>query len=115
MRRVLVADDDAVIRRVLAGMLARAGFDVATAADGAIALELDRVTAFDIVVVDYNMPTPGLDVVRELRARRGRAPYLVVLTGECDADVRCVEAGADLVLVKPVAAAALRRALAAAA
>ena len=115
--RVLIVDDDDGIRRSLASALARSGFEVATANDGAPALRLAEVATPDIVVVDYNMPTGGIQVVRTLKQRHGNAIYVAVLTGEDDALTQnmCHEAGADAVLTKPVSLGELRRLLTAAA
>ena len=115
--RVLIVDDDDGIRRTLASALGRSGFDVQTANDGAPALRLAEVATPDIVVVDYNMPTGGVSVVRALKERHGSAIYVAVLTGEDDPMTRnvCREAGADAVLIKPVGIGELRRVLTAAA
>lgn len=115
--RVLIVDDDDQLRRALASVLARSGFDVSTANDGGPALRICDVATPDIVVVDYNMPTGGVAVVRALKQRHGAAMYVAVLTGEDDAATRevCREAGADAVLIKPIAPGELRRVLTAAA
>ena len=115
--RVLVVDDDDQIRRAIASSLARNGFDVSTASDGAPALRIAEVATPDIVVVDYNMPTGGLHVVRALKQRHGTAIYVAVLTGEDDTLTRslCRDAGADAVLIKPIGIGELRRVLTAAA
>lgn len=115
--RVLIVDDDDQIRRSIASSLARSGFDVSTASDGAPALRICDVATPDIVVVDYNMPTGGLSVVRALKQRHGAAIFVAVLTGEDDATTRevCRTAGADAVLIKPIAPSELRRVLTAAA
>jgi two-component system, OmpR family, response regulator MprA len=115
--RVLIVDDDDGIRRTLASALARSGFDVSTANDGGPALRISEVATPDIVVVDYNMPTGGLEVVRALKQRLGAAIFIAVLTGFDDAMTRstCRDAGADAVLIKPIALSELRRVLTAAA
>ena len=115
--RVLIVDDDDGIRRTLASALGRSGFDVSTANDGDPAMRIAEVATPDIVVVDYNMPTGGLQVVRALKQRHGSDIYVAVLTGEDDAMTRncCREAGADAVLIKPIALGELRRVLTAAA
>jgi DNA-binding response OmpR family regulator len=71
----------------------------------------------DIAVVDYNMPTCGLALVRELKGRLGDLVFVAVLTGDDDDDMRtkCFAAGADAVLIKPIAPVELRRRLTAAA
>jgi DNA-binding response OmpR family regulator len=113
----LIVDDDDAIRRTLASALGRSGFDVATANDGDPALRLAAVATPDIVVVDYNMPTAGLEVVRTLKERHASAIFVAVLTGEDDpvTRARCREAGADAVLIKPISPSELRRVLTAAA
>lgn len=115
--RVLVVDDDDHIRRAIASALGRSGFDVQTANDGAPALRICEVSAPDIVVVDYNMPTAGLAVVRTLKQRHGSAIFVAVLTGDDDLEIReqCRAAGADAVLIKPITPSELRRVLTAAA
>ena len=115
--RVLVVDDDDGIRRAIATALGRSGFDVQTACDGAPALRLCELTAPDIVVVDYNMPTAGLAVVRTLKAKHADGIFVAVLTGDDDPVIReqCRSAGADAVLIKPISPSELRRVLTAAA
>jgi CheY-like chemotaxis protein len=115
--RVLVVDDDDGIRRAIATALGRSGFDVQTASDGAPALRLCELTTPDIVVVDYNMPTAGLAVVRTLKRNHGDNIFVAVLTGDDDVAIReqCRAAGADAVLLKPITPSELRRVLTAAA
>jgi DNA-binding response OmpR family regulator len=115
--RVLVVDDDPSIRRAISIALTRDGFDVTTADDAQPALEHAATTRPDIVVVDFNMPTCGLTVVRELKASCGASVFVAVLTGADDEDMRhlCLEAGADAVLIKPIPPNELRRRLTAAA
>jgi len=111
--RVLVADDDALLLSAIARPLKRAGVDVVSANDGAAALVAAEARVPDLLIVDYHMPTPGPVVVRELRSRHGARPYVCVLTGHDDdaTRARCLAAGADEVLTKPVPASELRRLL----
>ena len=115
--RVLVVDDDALVRRAIVKVLARGGFDVDQANDAAPALDAAAARRPDIVVVDFNMPTCGLEVVRELKARSGEQIFVAVLTGEDSEPMRaqCLGAGADAVLIKPIAPTELTRRLTAAA
>ena len=114
--RVMIVDDDATIRRALSSVLARGGFDVCTASDGGPAVRLARVAPPEIVIVDYNMPTGGTFVVRELRKQLGEGVYIAILTGSDTPAVRraCLDAGADAVLTKPISPTELRRRLTAA-
>jgi DNA-binding response OmpR family regulator len=115
--RVLVVDDDPAIRRAISIVLARDGFDVATASDAIPALDVAEQSRPDIVVVDFNMPTCGLAVVRKLKAECGDNVFVAVLTGDDHEEMRadCLAAGADAVLIKPIAPTELRRRLTAAA
>jgi DNA-binding response OmpR family regulator len=115
--RVLVVDDDPILRRAIEKVLAREGFDVFTAEDAIPALQTAAVKQPDLAIVDYNMPTCGLTVVRELKAQYGDSIFVAVLTGEDSEQMRahCLGAGADAVLIKPIAPTELRRRLIAAA
>ena len=115
--RVLIVDDDPAIRRAMSQVLARDGFDVTTAADALPALDQAAQMQPDIVVVDFNMPTCGLEVVKKLKADCGDNVFVAVLTGDDHEEMRkdCLAAGADAVLIKPIAPVELRRRLTAAA
>ena len=78
--RVLVVDDDAALRNLLALICRRAGFAVDVANDGAKALELIANNNYLLVVLDLQMPhVNGFDVVTRLRSRKPR-PSIIVLT-----------------------------------
>jgi two-component system KDP operon response regulator KdpE len=111
--RVLIADDEPGILRSLESSLSRAGFDVTTANDGAPAIALAGSAKFELVVVDLNMRTSGIAVVRHYKRCYGAGVYCAVLSGEDDDVTRaaCLEAGADEVFVKPIPASVLRRRL----
>lgn len=115
--RMLVVDDDPRIRRSISSSMARTGFQVFSADDGLPALAIAEQTPPDLVIVDFNMPTPGLEVVKKLKELHGPAVWIVVLSGQDDANTRseCFDAGADDVLAKPVAMAELKRRMIAAA
>jgi len=109
--RILIVDDDARVRRSTANTLSRIGFHVITADDGKPAILMAESTPPDLALVDFNMPTSGLEVVRCLKALHGAAVWVAVLSGQDDEETRsaCFEAGADDVIVKPVVVAELRR------
>jgi signal transduction histidine kinase len=115
--RVLVVDDDLTVRRATTRVLERGGFHVLAAEDGAVALALAESTPPDLALVDYEMPTPGLDVVRQVKALYGAAVWVAVLTGHHADDMRgsCFIAGADDVMEKPISPVELRRRVEAAA
>jgi len=115
--RVMIADDDAMVRRTVANVLSRVGFDVCTAADGAAALKLAEIAPPDIALVDLNMPQGGPALVSGLKAMYGEGIWVAVLSGEDLEEIRgfCLRAGADDVLVKPISPLELRRRLIAAA
>lgn len=67
-KRVLVAEDDSVFRRVIEFTLARAGFQVRTAANGAIALQQLQCESYDCLVTDHQMPEmSGIDLLNYVR------------------------------------------------
>ena len=102
---ILVVDDNAANRDVLARRLTREGHNVVTAANGAAALELVAREDFDIILLDLIMPEmSGFEVLRRLKAheRTGHIPVIVISAlDEIDSVVRCIEAGAEDYLTKP--------------
>jgi CheY-like chemotaxis protein len=112
--KVLIADDDRLVRQMLADLLADLGHAVVAAEDGAQAVDLCTREAPDLLILDFLMPKlSGLDALQALRARGVRVPA-VLLTAISDQSFRAVE-GADAVhvlLPKPVTRRSLARALA---
>jgi two-component system, OmpR family, phosphate regulon response regulator PhoB len=102
---VLVADDDADVRDLVAFRLDRAGYEVMAAADGQDALELARSRSPDIAVLDVMMPRlDGLQVTRQMRAidELARVPVLLLTASVHEAAVKQgFEAGADDYMKKP--------------
>src|SRR6185503_14139529 len=115
--RILVVDDNARVRRSTAAALSRIGFHVMTAEDGAPAVAIAENTPPDLALVDFEMPTPGLVVVRRLKELYGPAVWVAVLSGEDGDEMRtaCFDAGADDVLLKPAMIPELHRRMLAAA
>jgi two-component system chemotaxis response regulator CheY len=104
---VLVVDDAATVRMYHSTLLTGAGFGVQEAANGLEAVEAAMTTAFDLFVVDVNMPKMnGYTCVETLRSEQVGTPAPVVMISTedrpGDAD-RAYAAGANLYLVKPVA------------
>lgn len=103
--RVLVADDDPPLRRMLERSLTADGFAVTVAADGPDTLIAAERSAPDVIVLDVAMPAiDGLSVCRRLRDRGLVTPILMLTARDAVADrVAGLEAGADDYLVKPFA------------
>jgi adenylate cyclase len=103
--RILVVDDNAANRDVLARRLTREGHEVVTTANGASALELVATREFDLVLLDLIMPgMNGFDVLRRLKATEhtSHVPVIVISAlDELDSVVRCIESGAEDYLTKP--------------
>lgn len=107
---VLLVEDNADAREMLALLLTRRGFRVATAEDGSSGLERAAGGGFDAAVVDIGLPgVDGYEVARRLRAREvtaqnGTSMLLVALSGygQPEDRDRSRTAGFDHHLVKPV-------------
>ena len=106
LKKVLVVDDAATVRMYHTKLLSDAGFEVAEAANGLEAVEAAMSTAFDLFVVDVNMPKMnGYTCVETLRSETvgTPAPILMISTEDRPGDAdRAFAAGANLYLVKPV-------------
>ena len=108
MARVVVVDDEELVRRVLDSMLESAGHEVTPFDDGASFLGSEDLESADLIITDLAMPTSGEEVITSVR-ERGLSIPIVVLTGILDnRDMeRLMEIGADRVLEKPIRAPAL--------
>ncbi|MGD8513866.1 MAG: diguanylate cyclase, partial [Deltaproteobacteria bacterium] len=102
---ILIAEDNAVSRKLLENSLAKAGHDVVAAANGRQAFEIFRETFFPMVLTDWMMPE--MDGIALCRAIRNHASpgyvYIVFLTAKDSRDdiIAGLEAGADDYLTKP--------------
>jgi DNA-binding response OmpR family regulator len=102
--RVLIADDDAVVRDVVRRYLERDGLEVRVAGDGSEALRVLGTERIDVAVLDVMMPGPsGLSLCRTLRQGGDYTVPVILLTalGEEDDRIAGLEAGADDYLTKP--------------
>ena len=102
--RILIVDDDDILRGVHEAVLSHAGYGTNSAADGEEALALLAADDFDLILTDCNMPRlDGLGLIRAIRASGNRIPIMMVssslLEGGLPDDVRAEVAVA---LPKPV-------------
>lgn len=118
---VLVVDDDLLNLRIAARLLRELGHHGALVNGGGKALQLAAAQAFDVVLLDVNMPgMSGQDTLAELchRPAAGPRPRVLMVSGHADPDTQkhFLDAGADGFITKPldrerlaVALAGLRR------
>jgi CheY-like chemotaxis protein len=103
--KILLADDDLISRRMLEGILAEWGHEVAAVGDGTEALRLLEESPPELAILDWMMPgLDGVEVCRRVRRRQTPTPvYLILLTSRnAKADVVAgLEAGANDYVTKP--------------
>jgi putative two-component system response regulator len=101
--RVLLADDDAAIRAVLAAMLPSDRFDVAEVEDGQGALEHLEFARVDLILSDLQMPrTGGLELLRRVREHDDTVAFIILTgAGTIENAVQALRLQADDYLIKP--------------
>ena len=108
--RILVVDDEKIIREGCSRILQKAGHEVSVASNGYEALEQIRRQPFDIVLLDIKMPE--MDGMQVMEALRGEIPnqLILVITGYATIEtaVNAMKAGAYDLLLKPFSADAMR-------
>lgn len=110
-QRVLIADDDPSIRRMIALSLGKAGYRTADACDGSEALEAMRAGEADLVLLDLMMPkVTGWDVLTERAAapELRKIPVIVISAGRGDAVAKIPCDALCALLPKPFELAALQ-------
>lgn len=103
--RILVAEDDSDLNKILVRWLESDGFDVDAYMDGRSALDRVFQTDYSAVVLDITMPqVNGLDIVREMRAADLKTPVLFLTAKDAIQDrVNGLDAGGDDYMTKPFA------------
>ena len=107
--RVLVVEDDFPTARLIQARLEMEGLEVLPAANGVEALDLLQREAVDLITTDLMMPAMNgfrlVQEVRDLPPPMGRIPILLVSSNQNEQDmVRCLAAGADDYMTKPISA-----------
>jgi sigma-B regulation protein RsbU (phosphoserine phosphatase) len=111
---ILVVDDDAMSRRVLAQLLNAAGYDCRVSKDGSEALEIIHAKPPSLLLLDFDMPgLNGAEVLKRLRSDEDPAvaqipAIMLTAHGSEQSEVSCLQAGADDFVMKPVNASVLR-------
>ena len=110
-RRVLVADDEEATRLIIQTLLEQLGCRVATATSGRQAVEQAADTAFDLVLMDLQMPEmDGFEAARRILAGTVPSRYIVAMSATDDPreEARALEAGMERFLTKPITLERLR-------
>ncbi len=103
MKRILIAEDEALIANFLEKKLREHGFSTAIAKDGYSALNMSLSHSFDLLILDLGLPgKDGVEVMEELRGQGEQIP-IVILTARSEVKDRVagLEGGADDYVTKP--------------
>jgi two-component system, sensor histidine kinase RpfC len=105
--RVLIAEDNLLNQKVIGKILETAGYDIVFASNGDDALEIMDSGAIDVVLMDVNMPVlNGLEATKHYRASTLDLSHMPIIGLTADAtermEQRCLEAGMDACITKPV-------------
>lgn len=101
--KILVAEDEIQMNRVLTTALTHEGYDVDSVYDGQAAIDMANENAYDVMVMDIMMPVKsGIEAVQKIR-RAGNQSHIIMLTAMAEVDDRVtgLDAGADDYLTKP--------------
>src|SRR5580692_11618182 len=101
--KVLIIDDEAMVRRALHTALLNLGFDIGEASSGEEAIELCRIVKYDAALLDINMPgKSGIETCILLRKMMPRLAILMLsVNDDPELKVKALEAGADDYVNKP--------------
>lgn len=101
-QKILVADDEASIRRILEARLSMIGYDIVTATDGEEAIAAFNKHNPDLIVLDVMMPKiDGYGVTREIRRTSDVPIILLTALGDVSERITGLELGADDYVIKP--------------
>ncbi|MCL2065421.1 MAG: response regulator [Candidatus Cloacimonetes bacterium] len=103
MGKILLAEDDSIMRSMLFDSLEHFGHEVEAAENGEIAWELWNQGSFDLLITDINMPKlNGIDLLKRIRAKNSSFP-VIVITGVYleSAENQALGSGASALILKP--------------
>jgi two-component response transcriptional regulator (cheY-like receiver and winged-helix DNA-binding domains), putative len=103
MMKILLAEDEQQLSRVLETAMTHEGYQVDVAFDGQEAVDLAKENAYDLMILDIMMPVKtGIEALKEIR-QTGNTTHVIMLTAmsEVDDKVTGLDAGADDYLTKP--------------
>lgn len=102
--KVLLVEDNATNRIVAKGFLEKLGIEIVVAQDGLEALQKERESAFDAILMDIQMPNMnGLQATRELRKRGSKKPIIAMTAAAMESDKKeAQEAGMNAHISKPI-------------
>lgn len=115
--RILLVEDNPINQKVAEGILEKQGHSVVIAPNGQVALDILETQVFDLALMDIEMPVmDGIETTATIRAReQGTTQHLPILALTANSvhldRPRCLEAGMDGFLTKPVQSQALLQAI----
>ena len=104
LARLLIADDDAALRMTIGKLYTKVGYEVVLAGNGEVALDYVRDQAFDVALIDLNMPkTNGIEILKMLKKYAPGMP-VIIFTSMADREVydEVISHGIDRFLTKPL-------------
>lgn len=101
--KILIAEDELQVRKIVAKRLKQEGFVVDTAKDGGICLNLINIYEYDCIILDIMLPViDGISILKSLRAKKINTPILLLTAKSSVSDrVKGLDLGADDYLTKP--------------
>ena len=104
MSKILVIDDDSIIRTLLSNSLSKSGYVVITANDGESGIKKAESEKPDLVITDYQMPgLSGLDVLNELKRTQPGIPVILLTAhGDVALTIKSIQLGAYDFIEKPI-------------
>ena len=104
MSKILVIDDDSIIRTLLSNSLSKSGYTVITANDGESGIKKAESEKPDLVITDYQMPgLSGLDVLNQLKKTQPGIPVILLTAhGDVALTIKSIQLGAYDFIEKPI-------------